>query len=211
MDSLATFYEACAQIEIDEYRDYEKALQAMREAARHAAKIKGDDDGRDMRVAAINNRIGIVETFVRAHSLIRSAGEGPQQALGLCGQLLQAIPAETGDLEGGIRVGDVYALMVEYWWVRGLTSSQELIHMNELMSMSMSMSTPQCSATHLITTGSPTGASAPSACRWLAGTCVEGNGGGAVASTLVELRAVLWRRCVCGAGTSSGSRWRRTS
>lgn len=27
MDSLAAFYEACAQIEIDEYRDYEKALQ----------------------------------------------------------------------------------------------------------------------------------------------------------------------------------------
>lgn len=26
MDSLSTFYEACAQIEIDEYRDYEKAL-----------------------------------------------------------------------------------------------------------------------------------------------------------------------------------------
>lgn len=27
MDSLASFYETCAQIEIDEYRDYEKALQ----------------------------------------------------------------------------------------------------------------------------------------------------------------------------------------
>ncbi len=26
-DSLASFYEACAQIEVDEYRDYEKALQ----------------------------------------------------------------------------------------------------------------------------------------------------------------------------------------
>jgi hypothetical protein len=26
-DALASFYEACAQIEIDEYRDYEKALQ----------------------------------------------------------------------------------------------------------------------------------------------------------------------------------------
>ena len=26
-DSLAMFYEACAQIEIDEFRDYQKALQ----------------------------------------------------------------------------------------------------------------------------------------------------------------------------------------
>lgn len=27
MDSLGSFFEACAQIEIDEYRDYDKALQ----------------------------------------------------------------------------------------------------------------------------------------------------------------------------------------
>jgi hypothetical protein len=27
MDSLAMFYESCAQIEVDEYRDYDKALQ----------------------------------------------------------------------------------------------------------------------------------------------------------------------------------------
>lgn len=32
MDSLASFYEACAQIEIDEYRDYEKALQVKKGA-----------------------------------------------------------------------------------------------------------------------------------------------------------------------------------
>ena len=29
MDNLAAFYDTCAQIEIDEYRDYEKALQVM--------------------------------------------------------------------------------------------------------------------------------------------------------------------------------------
>lgn len=115
MDSLATFYEACAQIEIDEYRDYEKALQAMREASRHAGKIKGDDLERDARVNQINNRISIVETFVRAHALIRAGGQGPEEALQLCGQLLHSIPAENGDLEGGIRVGDVFALMIEYW------------------------------------------------------------------------------------------------
>ena len=27
MDNLSAFYDTCAQIEIDEYRDYEKALQ----------------------------------------------------------------------------------------------------------------------------------------------------------------------------------------
>ncbi|CAN0550224.1 unnamed protein product, partial [Ectocarpus sp. 12 AP-2014] len=35
---LSDFYDACAQVEIDEYRDYEKALGAMNEAARQLAK-----------------------------------------------------------------------------------------------------------------------------------------------------------------------------
>lgn len=34
LESLANFYDACAQVEIDEYRDYEKALGAMHEAQR---------------------------------------------------------------------------------------------------------------------------------------------------------------------------------
>lgn len=34
MDSLALFYEACAQLEIDDYRDYDKAITAMNEAIR---------------------------------------------------------------------------------------------------------------------------------------------------------------------------------
>jgi len=33
-ESLGNFYDACAQVEIDEYRDYEKALGAMKEAQR---------------------------------------------------------------------------------------------------------------------------------------------------------------------------------
>lgn len=37
-ESLANFYDACAQVEIDEYRDYEKALGAMREAMRQLEK-----------------------------------------------------------------------------------------------------------------------------------------------------------------------------
>lgn len=32
MESLASFYEACAQVEIDEFQDYEKAMAALHEA-----------------------------------------------------------------------------------------------------------------------------------------------------------------------------------
>lgn len=38
-DLLANFYATCAQVEVDEYRDYEKSLKALNEANRCVAKI----------------------------------------------------------------------------------------------------------------------------------------------------------------------------
>ena len=39
-EQLAGFYDACAQVEIDEYRDYEKALGALTEAAQCLDRVK---------------------------------------------------------------------------------------------------------------------------------------------------------------------------
>lgn len=113
-DHLSAFFEACAQIEVDEYRDYEKGLQAMREAVRHAAKSKSAD--REDRLASLNQRISMAEAFVRAKQLI---GASPQQALDICDNLLAQMPHDGNEAEPGIRMGDVYALMVEYWFDAG--------------------------------------------------------------------------------------------
>jgi intraflagellar transport protein 140 len=52
----------------------------------------------------------MAEKFVAARSLITSQ---PQQALAVCNELLMTLPHDTShDMDGGIRVGDVYALMV---------------------------------------------------------------------------------------------------
>ncbi|RMX59262.1 hypothetical protein pdam_00005737 [Pocillopora damicornis] len=40
LDSLASFYDACAQVEIDEYQNYDKALGALTEAYKCMAKAK---------------------------------------------------------------------------------------------------------------------------------------------------------------------------
>ena len=37
-EQLAGFFESCAQVEIDEYRDYEKAKGALNEALKHLKK-----------------------------------------------------------------------------------------------------------------------------------------------------------------------------
>lgn len=39
MDLLANFYVACAQVEIDEFQNYEKALDALNQASRCLAKV----------------------------------------------------------------------------------------------------------------------------------------------------------------------------
>ena len=40
MQQLSVFYDACAQVEIDEYRDYEKALGALRESLKYMQKAR---------------------------------------------------------------------------------------------------------------------------------------------------------------------------
>lgn len=35
-ENLSGFYEQCANVEIDEYKDYEKALDALKESLKHA-------------------------------------------------------------------------------------------------------------------------------------------------------------------------------
>merc|ERR1719356_2044043 len=49
-EKLASFYDACAQVEIDEYRDYEKAGGALREALKYLVKGAGAGADADPRV-----------------------------------------------------------------------------------------------------------------------------------------------------------------
>lgn len=38
VEQLAGFFESCAQVEVDEYRDYDKALGAYQEAVKHLSQ-----------------------------------------------------------------------------------------------------------------------------------------------------------------------------
>ena len=62
-ESLANFYDACAQVEIDEYRDYEKALGAMREALRQLEKSTTSQN-KEMKLKILQDRISTIEKFV---------------------------------------------------------------------------------------------------------------------------------------------------
>ncbi|KAG1665494.1 hypothetical protein FOA52_009755 [Chlamydomonas sp. UWO 241] len=111
MDNLAAFYEACAQIEIDEYRDYEKALQALHEAGKYLSKSKSEDMGE--KSAHLNQRVALIERFVTARGLITTDAKG---AISICNEVLMSAPTDSDASESGVRVGDVFALMIEYWY-----------------------------------------------------------------------------------------------
>jgi intraflagellar transport protein 140 len=108
-EQLASFYEACSQVEIDEYRDYDKALGALREAKKHVEKVKPATGASESMAASLFNRISVVERFVAARRGIK--GGDASDAERICKDLLDG-GAET---EQAIRIGDCYALLVEHF------------------------------------------------------------------------------------------------
>lgn len=82
-------------------------VQAMREALKYLGKSKSED--RDSRIVQVQQRIESTERFVAARNLM---GGQPQQALAMCSDLLLQLGPDINGVEAGIRVGDVYALMV---------------------------------------------------------------------------------------------------
>jgi len=106
MQQLASFYDACAQVEIDEYRDYEKALGALKESLKYIIKAKAIPD-KDEKLQSLDGRIRLVERFVEARKLVK---RNPAEMVKLCNMLL-----DSPDVETAIRVGDVFALLIEYY------------------------------------------------------------------------------------------------
>lgn len=66
LDLLANFYVACAQVEIDEFQNYEKAYGAMMEASRCLAKIATPRDVHQHRKAVeiVQQRLGDIKKFI---------------------------------------------------------------------------------------------------------------------------------------------------
>ena len=107
-EQLSGFYDACAQVEIDEYRDYNKALGAMREALKQLNK--SECMGKADKVAMLEKRIDIIQQFVEARNLLKS---DPQSMERICMQLL-----DYPEVEAAIRIGDVFAQLIEYQYER---------------------------------------------------------------------------------------------
>ena len=111
MISLASFYEACAQVEIDEFQDYNKALSALAEAYKYLCRGGAESEDSAMRAdEMINNlkfKVTVMRKFMEARQKLsqNAAEEGLRD-------LQQILQVE--NVNSAIRVGDVYALLIEY-------------------------------------------------------------------------------------------------
>ncbi|RHY88736.1 hypothetical protein DYB26_002578 [Aphanomyces astaci] len=103
-DQLAGFYDACAQVEIDDYKDYAKAKRSLEDAMKVAAKSTGP--GKDKKVASFEQRIAVVDKFMTAKSLAKT---DPNEMVALLQQIL-----EDADVDSAIRSGDAFALLVTH-------------------------------------------------------------------------------------------------
>lgn len=110
LDLLANFYVACAQVEIDEFQNYEKAFGALTEASRCLTKITTPKDVLQHQRATeiVQQRLTTIKRFVDIRRLF---DRGDLQAgLTQCRQLLMIGGQE---LEASVRRGDIYALMIQ--------------------------------------------------------------------------------------------------
>lgn len=82
---LVQFYELCASTEIDEYRDYEKALSALKDGSKYVGKIIGPE--KEEREKGLKQKIGFVEKFLE----VRGMRENGEEMVKICLQLLNHV------------------------------------------------------------------------------------------------------------------------
>uniref|UniRef100_K3W6X2 Uncharacterized protein n=1 Tax=Globisporangium ultimum (strain ATCC 200006 / CBS 805.95 / DAOM BR144) TaxID=431595 RepID=K3W6X2_GLOUD len=117
-DQLAGFYSACAQVEIEEYRDYEKAIGAVHEAVKVLSKSRSEQ--KDKMVQAFESQIQLMEQFVIARQQMK---QNPIEMVEIVARLL-----EEPRIEEAIRVGDAYAMLIEAYYSQGdMANSLELM------------------------------------------------------------------------------------
>ncbi|CAH6786630.1 Ift140 [Phodopus roborovskii] len=107
LDLLAGFYDACAQVEIDEYQNYDKAHGALTEAYKCLSKAKAKSPlDQETKLAQLQSKMTLVKRFIQAR---RTYTEDPKESIRQCELLL-----EEPDLDSTIRIGDVYGFLVEH-------------------------------------------------------------------------------------------------
>ena len=124
-DLLAMFYHACADVEVDEYQNYEKAHGALSECVKCLNKAE-KTDVINSRLIQVTRNMALISNFVEIQQKYNSQ---PQQAVDACKTLLQEENVNAAVRKGKsqssyffptkFRIsnisGDIYAFMIEHY------------------------------------------------------------------------------------------------
>ena len=106
-DLLAMFYQACAEVEIDEYQNYDKAHGALAECVKNLNKSE-KTDVIQARLAQVSRNMELVARF--ADSCQKLYDSHPSKAIENCRLLLKE-----DNVNAAVRKGDVYGFMIEHY------------------------------------------------------------------------------------------------
>jgi intraflagellar transport protein 140 len=120
---LSLFYEGCAMQEIDNFRDYEKALAALNQSRTCLMSARKAPDKED-RLMRLDNRIRLTGKFLEARNLSKMMlqvnsqeyNDTKMELQGLATMLLNE-QREQEEIFG--RNGDVYGLLAEFYFRHG--------------------------------------------------------------------------------------------
>ena len=106
-DLLAMFYYACADVEIDEYQNYEKAQGALAECLKCFSRCDEQSDNIKSRVIQVTKSLDLVGQFVDYQALYAS---NPNKAIEGCKSLL-----EEPNINASVRQGDIFGFLIEHY------------------------------------------------------------------------------------------------
>lgn len=86
--SLANFYEVFANVEINEFRNYEKAIILYQESVNAIEKSKDEDDKKLTKINILNNKIKVTKIFLQ---VMKALENDPDDALRMCNELLNIV------------------------------------------------------------------------------------------------------------------------
>jgi intraflagellar transport protein 140 len=86
--NLANFYELIANVEINEFRNYEKSVVLYQEALNALEKFKDDEDKKISKMNNLINKIKVTKLFLHVMSIIKSNEE---ESIKLCNDLLNIV------------------------------------------------------------------------------------------------------------------------
>lgn len=131
-DSLLSFYDACAQMHMDDERNYPAALECLEECAKTLDGVVADGKApqlNDMKLAQLKARVEILRSFVQCQKIVESMSpenwgtpeekKKSDKVISVCSDFVKrnrGTPADQEIIQASLRIGDIFALLVKLYF-----------------------------------------------------------------------------------------------